>query len=56
MRKRVLPAYNTVQQRMQRRDQQLFSISICQVIIYIFLKSLYRSMTVYLAFIKLSGS
>jgi len=56
MRKRAILASNTMQQRMQRRDQKLFSISIRQVIIYIFSTWLYPSMTVYLAFIKQSGS
>jgi uncharacterized membrane protein len=56
MRKRVLPASIRIQQRIQRRDQQLFGISICQVVIYILSTWLYPSMTLYLTFIKQSTS
>ncbi|UJR17954.1 hypothetical protein I4U23_004853 [Adineta vaga] len=52
MRSRIIPASLTMQMRMQRRDHQLFGISICQVIVYILSTWLYPSAIFYFAFIK----
>ncbi len=52
MRARVIPVSLTMQMRIQRRDHQLFGISICQVIIYILSTWLYPGITFYFAFIK----
>ena len=56
LRSRVVPTTSVRQQQHQRRDHQLFLMSICQVMVYVISTWLYPSITVYLAFIKQTGS